>query len=135
MPVTMEWYNEEKTISHMKFTKPWTWDEFYIAYKKGSEMTESVNHKVNIIMDFLESGGMLPPSALTHFRKAAANAHPRRGVVVLVSKRMGLLKMMVKIITSVSKVPSSLLLADSLEEAQNIINHIIEDKPDTIHLR
>lgn len=135
MPITMEWDNEAKTISYMKFTKPWIWDEFYIASHKGYQMTESVEHKVNIIMDFTESGGMLPPSAVTHFKKAASNAHSRRGVIVLVSKRMALIQMMVRLIKNIVTVPNSFLFANSLEEARNILNHIIDNKPETIHFR
>jgi hypothetical protein len=135
MPVTIDWGNAEKTISHMKFVRPWNWDEYYAAYQKGYEMTESVDHKVNIIMDFTESAGHLPPSALTHFRRAASTGHPRRGVVVLTTPRMMLVKAMVSMIQKIGLMKTTILFANTIEEAYSTLNHIIENKPETIPLR
>lgn len=135
MPVTVDWLNEKRNTVHVKFIKPWSWDEYYPAYDKGYQMTESVENRVNIIMDFTESGGMLPPSALTHFKKAADKAHPRRGAIVIVSKRLMLVKSLASVVQKVVNMKSAMLFAQSIDEARNIINHIVEDKPDTLPLR
>ena len=99
MPITIDWLNEKKNASHIKFIKPWTWDEFYGISTKGREMTESVEHRVHIVMDFSENAGMLPPSALTHFKKAAERGHQRRGAIVFVSRHMLLVKSLVNSMT------------------------------------
>ena len=78
MLVTIEWGNSEKTVSHMKFVRPWTWPEYYETYKVAYTMTDSVDHKVNVVVDFTQNYGRLPPGSIYHFRKAAKNAHPRR---------------------------------------------------------
>ena len=135
MPVTIDWLNEKKNTVHIKFIKPWTWDEYYPMSEKGAKMTEGVENRVNIIMDFTESGGMLPPSALTHFKKAADKGNPRRGAIVIVSKRMMLVKSLANVVQKVVQMKSAILFAGNLDEARNIINHIVEDKPDTLPLR
>jgi len=135
MPFSIEWGNEEKTISHLKVIGEWDWNDFYAATKIGYQMTDSVQHKVNVIVDFSESKGNIPPNALTHLRNANKNAHPRRGVVVIVSKRMMLVKTFANIIEKVARTRTTALFADTPEEAYSIIDHIINDKPDTIHLR
>jgi hypothetical protein len=135
MPITIDWLNEKQNTLHLKFVKPWTWDEYYPVSAKGYQMTESVSNRVNIIMDFSDSGGMLPPSALTHFKKAAQKAHPRRGAIVFVSKHMMLTKSLANVVQKVTKMKTALLFADTLDEAKNIITHLVEDKPDTLPLR
>lgn len=135
MPITIDWFNGKKHTIHMKFIKPWTWNEYYPAYDKGHAMIESVENRVNIVMDFTESGGMLPPNALTHFKKAAEKAHPRRGAVVIVSKRMMLVKTLVTVIQKVITMKNAILFANDTSEAESIISHIVEDKPDTLPLR
>ena len=135
MPVTVEWGNPEKNILHVKFLRPWNWDEYYAIYTEGYALTESVEHKVNIIMDFSKSDGRLPASALTHFHKAATNAHPRRGVVVITSPRMMLVKMMVSMIQKIGLIKTPLLFADTVEETYALLKRIMEDRPDTISFR
>jgi hypothetical protein len=135
MPITIEWYNEEKAISYMKFVGDWNWTEFYEATQKGYEMTDSVAHKVNVILDFTQTRGMLPPSAITHFKKAAENAHPRRGVVVLVSPRMILVKTILNVIQHIGKLATPILFASTVEGACDIINNSsAEKKFDTTQL-
>ena len=135
MPMTIDWLSEKKNTLHIRFIKPWTWDEFYGIYDQGRQIIETVENRVNIIMDFSESGGMLPPSALTHFKKAAERSHPRRGAIVLVSKRMMLVKSIVNVLQKVAIIKSAMLFALDLDEAKAIINHLVEDKPDTLPLR
>lgn len=135
MPVTTDWLDEKKNTLYMKFSKPWTWDEYYPASDLAKSLTDSVENRVNILLDFTESGGMLPPSALTHFKKSAEKAHPRRGAVIIVSKRMMLVKSLVTVIQKIVPMNQAILFADTLEEAKGIINHIVEDKPDTLPLR
>ena len=135
MPITIDWLNEKQNTVHLKFIRPWTWDEYYPVSEKGFQMADSVNHRVNIIMDFSESGGVLPPSALTHFKKAAEKAHPRRGAIIFVSKHMLLTKSLANVIQKLVKMKSALLFANTLDEAKTIISHIVEDKPDTLPLR
>jgi hypothetical protein len=135
MPITIDWLNDKKNTSHIKFIKPWTWEEFYGVFEKGRQMIDSVSNRVNIVMDFTESGGMLPPSALTHFKKAAERAHPRRGVIVFVSKRIMLVKSLVNVVQKIVPRANAMLFADNIEEAKAIIDNIVEDKSDTLPLR
>ena len=135
MPVTIEWGNEEKNILHVRFIRPWNWDEYYGIYKEGYAMTEGVDHKVNIIMDFSKNDGRLPASALTHFRKAASEAHPRRGVVVITSPRMLLVKTMLGIVQKIGLIKTPIVCADTVEDAYALFKRIAEEKPDTLPFR
>lgn len=121
MSVTIAWLNEDKNALYLKFTKPWDWTEFYAAYEQGRPMTDSVDHTVHIVLDFRDSGESLPPNFLTHFKYAATNAHPRRGAIIVVSKRMMLVKSFVNMIRKVVPMKNAIYFANSLEEVQTII--------------
>ena len=61
----------------------WTWEEFYPAYHASIQMMDSVDHKVNFIMDLLQSQH-IPPGALHHIKRAADFNHPNMGLAVYV---------------------------------------------------
>ena len=48
---------------------------------------------------------------------------------------MMLVKSLVNVVQKVVKVNNAILFADNMDEAKMIINHIVEDKPDTLPLR
>ncbi|MDQ7025289.1 MAG: hypothetical protein Q9P01_14725 [Anaerolineae bacterium] len=135
MPVSIDWGNSKKTIIHIKFMSPWTWEEYYTANQNVFDLIDSVEHKVCLLIDFTESNGHLPPSAFTHFRKAATSFHPRVRVIIVTSPRMMLVKMMVSMVQKIGRVKLRILFAQTTEEAYQVLEHLLDEKPETIHLR
>src|SRR5690348_4176726 len=81
MPVQLDWENDAQTVVHMEFIGQWTWEEAYNGSRIGFEMLESVDHRVNVIIDMRRSTG-LPVLALTHARNMIAKRHARTGMTV-----------------------------------------------------
>ena len=123
MPVTIQWATPEKTIMIIEFLKVWDWAEFSEVYVKSQEMADSVNHKIDIIFDFIlsERQGFLPPRSLGEFIKLAANPHPNRGNIVVVSPRMDMAKTMLNIIQKAGAIPQ-IHLVSTLEEAHAVLS-------------
>jgi hypothetical protein len=74
MPVTSEWYNDEKTILMIKYDGVWTLDDYYQNFKVATDMMETVEHNVVTILDF-SSSGQIPVQFLTvgnHSERARA---------------------------------------------------------------
>jgi hypothetical protein len=84
MSVTVRWWDEDQqTIILYEFTGKWTWSEFYPAYDESIRLMDSVEYKVDFIMDLLNSQH-IPPGALQHLKRAADFNHPNMGLAVYV---------------------------------------------------
>jgi hypothetical protein len=83
MMVTVSWYNDERTIMMYVFAGKWTWQEFYVAYDETIDNMDSVDHKVDFIMDMLKSEH-IPFGALSQIKRAADRNHPNMGLAVYV---------------------------------------------------
>ena len=83
MSVHVEWWDDDKRIILYEFSGKWTWEEFYPAYHESIQMMDSVDYKVNFIMDLLQSQH-IPPGALHHIKRAADFNHPNMGLAVYV---------------------------------------------------
>jgi hypothetical protein len=66
MPVTIHWHDESKTILRMPITDPWTLAEMNAAAVQSRQMMATVDHKVVLIMDALETNGF-PKNVFSHF--------------------------------------------------------------------
>ena len=67
--IDIQWGNPEKTFIAYTSKGQWTWEEFYAAVGKLSEMAKSIDDRIAVIMDLRES---VPAhgNALVHFRNA-----------------------------------------------------------------
>src|SRR3990172_6558845 len=84
MGVTVDWYDETKTIVHYQFKDKWTWDEFYVCWEWVRNAMETSAQKVAVITDL--SGSLyIPPNPLLHLRALVQQHHPNyAGVTVYV---------------------------------------------------
>ncbi len=67
MPITSNWYNEEKSILYVQYEGNWSLEDHYKAIDTNSSMIGSVSHPVVAICDFSKSGP-IPPQFLTSGR-------------------------------------------------------------------
>ena len=88
MTIAVAWDNEKKTIIRYEFQKGWSWDEVDPAFKIADGLMSSVDHKVDVIMDFSPSSLLVPKGALTHAQRALSNPrHDNLASTVIVGSR------------------------------------------------
>ena len=88
MTIEVNWDNEKHTIVRYIFQKGWSWDEVDPAFKIADSLMSSVDHKVDVIMDFSPSSLLVPKGAFTHAQRALSNArHPNLATTVIVGSR------------------------------------------------
>lgn len=120
MPITIQWHNDEKTVMAMVFTGDWNWTEFYEAAKDGRELADTSDKPYYIVMDFSDRSGYLPPSAMTHFRNAAKDAHPNRKGVVITSKTTYLAVMVLRVVNATGIIKYDLVIEGDHDKAYQI---------------
>jgi hypothetical protein len=126
MPVESGWSNDTKTIMHIRFLGEWNWDEFYPAQKEAHDLVMQIEHNYFVALDFTDNPQRLPPSIISHFRKAAENAPAHRKGVVIVSNRLFLVRALVNTGTRVLKMNYRLSMAATFEEAEAIVAKELE---------
>lgn len=88
MAIKVIWDDETKTILRYDFIGNWTWNEFYAASAEFHAQLDSVDHKVDTIINLTDSAGM-PGNVLSQAYSAFQNQHPNdTGLNVIVSKGM-----------------------------------------------
>lgn len=118
--LTLQWYNDEKTIIYQSNDGDWTWDEFHAQQVLVNQMIESIHHRVDIIMDTLPNKtGKIPPNAALHFRNAIRNRHPNAGLLIIVGVHP-LIQVMVNVVRAVTR-SNTIAIAISMERALALI--------------
>jgi hypothetical protein len=74
MNIDVNWDNETKTIIRYLYKNGWNWDDYFAAIKSAGELLDTVDHKVDIIMDF-HNANLIPQGAITQVQRAFS--HPR----------------------------------------------------------
>jgi hypothetical protein len=83
MAIITQWDNDEKTIVRHDFQGRWTWEEFFAADRRASELVDSVTHRVDIISNMRE--GIMPrEAALANARSVIHRLKSNIGVIVVV---------------------------------------------------
>jgi hypothetical protein len=82
LPIKVVWDNDERTVIRMEFDGHWTWDEVQEAVNISNQMTNSVNHIVDGLIDMSRSGGV-PSGAMAHARHLIMQRHERSGITVV----------------------------------------------------
>jgi hypothetical protein len=83
MSVTVRWHDDQKRIIYYEFVGKWTWDEFEPAYTETLHMMDSVDHKIDFILDMLNIDH-IPSGAIQRLKRAAEYNHPNMGLAVYV---------------------------------------------------
>ena len=84
MKIESVWDNEDKTIIRHIFERGWGWTDFHQALDHASSMMDTVDHRVDVILDF-RGASMIPSGAITQVKKAYTNPkHPNIGTTVVI---------------------------------------------------
>jgi hypothetical protein len=120
MPVTVEWYNPEHNIIHFQFIAPWTWTDYGEADHHAREMMDTVQHKVEFILNF-ERMRHLPSNSFLHLRRAANDVHRNQGMIVIIGVNV-LVRTLGNVMEAVyPRIAKDRRLAADLQEAEHII--------------
>jgi hypothetical protein len=120
MPVYASWDNPEKTVIALKFEGDWTWDEAYQAVIERNRLIDSVDNKVDIIVNFGSAGFRVPPNAITHTRNMMSQSHERivRNVIIgFKPMHIALWKVIEKVYESMGK-KQMYFLSASIDDAR-----------------
>lgn len=88
MGISVKWDNDEQTIIQCVFDGRWSWNELYATLDKVKEMSGSVDHRVDAIINFskadlIPSGSIFSFDGKKHAQKLAKKAHETRGLIVI----------------------------------------------------
>jgi hypothetical protein len=120
MSVTVQWDNDQKTIIRYDFVGYWDWADFREKAQEAFSMTRSVEHQVDTISNFLPTTH-IPKDAFIHFRRVMTDAPKNRGVNVIVGASQ-FIRALVTIFSRIyQQLGNRLVLADSLEQARNLL--------------
>ena len=75
MTISVNWYNEEKTIAYVQFAPGWTWDDFWAMNQSFAEMAQTVDHNIVLIVDMTEAG--MPNQFVPELSKIATTSSER----------------------------------------------------------
>ena len=121
MPITVNWFDASHTILVQEYQTPWTWDIYHKSIEEINVQMDTVNHKVDLIVDF-SRGAVLPAKALSHFRRAVTDIHPNRGLVVMIGMNPYLTALTEVLAQMVPHSTARSRIAESLDEAIAIIH-------------
>ncbi|MEM9955000.1 MAG: hypothetical protein AAF846_25555 [Chloroflexota bacterium] len=85
MGISVEWYNEEKTIILQTYDGRWTWEDFQdLTRVIMPKMMGEVPHTVHILSDFTNSDIPSMNGALTHAKHALSGYGDNWGYLIVV---------------------------------------------------
>ena len=130
MNIVVDWDNEQKTIIRYFFSKGWNWDELREAFAQAYQLLETVDHRVNILMDFTTSSIFAPNGAINKARHVIDNPkHSNVGITILVGSRFvsSIFQLMNRLLgATTSKWDVSFV--NTIDEAYKVIQNYEQDK-------
>lgn len=123
MPITTDWYNDEKKIIVTTYDGEYAWDEVYKHVAQGNVLAESVDHPVGLLIDVTKAGP-LPANAGSHGKRLRDMYHENISCLVVVGANL-----LIQAVTNISKRVFQILgnhptptFVSTFEEAIEIIN-------------
>ncbi len=86
MPVTVDWYNPEKTILCYTFDVQWTWDDIQNVLEIAFSLIDSVDHPIHVLLD-LRANTSPPRISAAGLRQVAhspATHHPNVTRIIII---------------------------------------------------
>ncbi len=82
MGISVEWFDDSKTILYWQFDTEWTWDDYEIVLAKSRAMVLASSHTVHVIADAIRPR-RVPKDGFTYFRSAMDLRPPNMGMIVV----------------------------------------------------
>lgn len=120
MSITVNWSDEQKSELIYHIQGKWTWDELFAAIDEATHLLDTINHRVNLIIDVSESLFM-PPLSVANLRRVAnapTMSHPNTGLLILVGANQ-FIKIMFQVFSRLfPHAASRYRLIDTIENAK-----------------
>ena len=123
MTIEVNWDSEKHTIVRYVFQKGWSWDEVDPAFKAAAALMDTVDYKVDVIMDFSLSSLLVPKGAFTHAQRALSNPRHRNiaTTVVVGSRFVQAITDLARKVARRSADEWELMFTTTLAEAYNVL--------------
>ena len=82
MPISVDWFNAQKTVIRLHYTKPWDWAEFEHAVTASNAMMDTVDYSISMIIQM--DGGLPSNVNASRFRMIFRNFHRNIRVTALI---------------------------------------------------
>jgi CelD/BcsL family acetyltransferase involved in cellulose biosynthesis len=119
MTVTAQRDNDDQSIIFYQFSRDWTWDELLIAINRARVLQDSVNHRVDMILDMRDIA--IPDGVENHQRILADIRHPNTSVRVVGMNGEPMMGLFRTFTRTYRKVADFYETAFTLEEAYQVI--------------
>ncbi len=136
MGISVKWDNDEKTIIQYVFDGRWTWNDLYAALDKVKEMSGSVDHRVDAIINF-SNADLIPSGSIFSFdgkknaQKLAQKANEARGTIVIAGAN-GFIKGIYDTFRLFDKhISSGVHFTDSVKQARSFLLDQQKIEPET----
>ncbi|MBL8155209.1 MAG: hypothetical protein JNM70_13580 [Anaerolineae bacterium] len=83
MAIRVEWDDLNHTKLKYIYEGSWNWDEFQKARKQAVSMMDSVDYKIDVIIDIAQSG-VLPNNILSRASSILRERHPREKTTIVI---------------------------------------------------
>lgn len=83
MAIRVEWDDPSQNALRYVYEGSWNWDEFQQARKQARLLMDTVDHRVDIIIDVVQTG-ILPNNILSRANSIPRERHPNEGTIIIV---------------------------------------------------
>jgi hypothetical protein len=128
MPVSLEWFNADKTILLETFTGHWTLQDFCSLADQAADTLATVEHTVHLIVDLSNSAALAAPLT-SGMRYALRKLPPNQGIIVFVGVDT-FVQVAIGIMSKLSpRMVDILYIARTLQQAEAIITQLDAENP------
>ena len=122
MGIHAQWDNEAKTAIHAAADGEWDWDDASAVTMQINEMIECVDHRVDLIIgDETKRRDKIPPNAVTHWRDAYRNLHPKAGLIIIIGVDP-FVKTLLNVVIKLTRSDHRIRMVDTFAEARALVN-------------
>lgn len=120
MPITLEWYDEDKTILREIYAGNWTVEEHINASNEIYEQIEVVSHPVDVLLDFRQQSRS-PAHPISAIRHRERKRNPNQRMTIAISADSFFQALRPVIAVAAPNIGSQLHYVDTVDEALDLI--------------
>ena len=121
MTIRIGWGDEDQSYLYIQVIGKWTWEDYYETVDAGRRLTRELHrdHIPSIVN--LSDSQNIPENPLPHLRRLLQNPYPMQGIIVMVDTPPFIRALMPAVQPLIRMQQQRIVMADSLEEALEII--------------
>lgn len=117
MPISVTWFDDDRTTLHYTFDGDWTWEEFYEADKTAYTMLKTIaSRNGDLIVDLTHSTG-IPSGMLSHVRSLFGRERDGWGNTAVIGPSRFYMSMFDMLRRLSPHLMHSFFIAESIEDA------------------